>query len=432
MEYEDVRDYAIGDVVKPLEIFKKQWVIMKNEDLLTLYHLEMELFPLLLQMRRVGVRIDEKAVSKGIHDLSFFIKEKTYILHKKYGRFNYRSSKQIAKVLDKLGIDYPSTKKGNPNLDKSSLRLINHSISKEILELKEASTVRSNFFINAFTRHNTAGGIHCSFNPMKTENYGTKSGRFSSTNPNLQQIPSREETFGKLCRSVFIPEQDHTWLKLDYNQIEYRLIAHYAQGKGSENIKRQYNEDPKTDYHEFIMNLTGLNRKRSKVLNFGMAYFMGADTMSREFNWPKDECLELINTYNKEVPFLKETRSFIVQVAQSRGYIRTLLKRRARVTDEMRIFHKVYSIFSRLIQGSAADILKKAMRDAYKAGIFNTLVPHLTVHDELDNSKPKTKEGNEAVLELKHIMENCIELSIPIIADVEEGPNWGNVKEFKC
>jgi len=432
MKYEDVRDYAIGDVVKPLEIFKKQWRIMKEQDLLELYHLEMELFPLLLQMRKVGVRINEKAVTTGIEQLSLFIKEKTYILHNKYGKFNYRSSQQIARVLDRLGIPYPLTDKDNPNLDKKVLKAINHPISKEILKLKEASTIRSNFFINAFTGYNTAGRIHCSFHSMKTEKYGTKSGRYSSTNPNLQQIPSREETFGKLCRSVFIPEPESSWLKIDYNQIEYRLIAHYAQGEGSEAIKKQYIEDPKTDYHEFIMNLTGLNRKRAKVLNFGMAYFMGAETMSREFGWPLKECYELINIYNREVPFLKTTRKFIVDVAQSRGYIRTLLRRRARVTQEMRDFRKVYSMFNRLIQGSAADVLKKAMRDAYKAGVFNTLVPHLTVHDELDSSKPDTKEGNEAAFELKRIMETCVELSVPLIADLEEGPNWGNVKEFKC
>ncbi|KKN61491.1 hypothetical protein LCGC14_0521460 [marine sediment metagenome] len=425
-----VRNYAIGDVKKPLEIFRQQWRIMKKQGLLNLYHLEMELFPLLLQMRQVGVRIDEKAIKQGITKLSLFIKSKSSILWEKYGKFNYNSSQQIAIMLNQLGISYPLTKKGNPNLDKHSLPLIDHSISKEILEIREANKILSTFFINAFTRHNTAGRIHCNFHSMKTEEYGAKSGRFSCSNPNLQQIPSREETFGKLCRSVFIPEQDHTWIKVDYNQIEYRLIAHYAQGKGSENIKKQYNEDPKTDYHEFIMNLTELSRKDAKKLNFGTVYFMGVDTMSREFGWSKNKCESLINAYNREVPFLKTTRRFIIDVAKSRGYLCTLLKRRARITQEMRDFRKEYSMFNRLMQGSAADILKKAMRDAYKAGIFNVLVPHLTVHDELDSSKPKTKEGNEATTELKYIMENCIKLKVPLIADVEEGPNWGETKEF--
>lgn len=431
MDYERVRNYAIGDVKLPIEIFKKQWSILNNQELLQLYHMEMELFPLLLQMRKNGVRIDEIKLQEGIKTLRQFIKDKSGILFTEYGSFNYNSSQQIAKVFDSLNVQYPRTEKGNPNLEKAILKYeIDHPISDQILELKEASKILNTFFINSLTGHNVNGRIHCLFYPNKTEEYGAKSGRFSSADPNLQQIPSREETYGQLCRSIFIPEEGKFWGKIDWNQIEYRLIAHYAIGPKSEHIRKQYNEDPNTDYHQMIMELTGLNRKRAKILNFGIAYLMGSYTMHREFGWPVEECQQLIDLYNREVPFVKETRNWVMQVARSRGFIRTILRRRARVTPEMIQAHKEYSMFNRLIQGSAADLMKKAMRDSYKAGIFEVLDPHLTVHDELDFSIDPTKEEIEACRELKNIMENCVKLKVPIIADLEVGSNWGTVHKF--
>ncbi|GAH11507.1 unnamed protein product, partial [marine sediment metagenome] len=138
---------------------------------------------------------------------------------------------------------------------------------------------------------------------------------------------------------------------------------------------------------------------------------------------------ELIRNYNIEVPFVKTTRIQVTDIAKARGFIKTILGRRARVTQEMRDNKKEYSMFSRLIQGSAADLLKKAMVDCYEAGVFNVLIPHLTVHDELDSSVPKTKEGKEAFNEKKFIMENCIKIKVPITADLEIGDNWGQLRK---
>jgi len=431
MPFERVREYAIGDVTGPIEIFKKQWSLMNSQKLLELYHLEMSLFPLLLQMRHNGVRIDQGKIKEGIFYLRKSIKEKSEELYSEYGEFNYDSSKQIAKVFDRLGIKYPLTEKKNPNLEKSVLEFqIDHPIAAKILALKKTNKILNTFFINSLSGHNVNGRIHCSFHPNKTDEYGAKSGRFSSSDPNLQQIPSKEETFGNLCRSIFIPEEGCTWGKNDYNQIEYRLIAHYAVGEGAEEIRKKYRDDPNTDYHQTIMDLTGLNRPQAKVLNFGMAYLMGARTMNRKFGWPVSECQSLIDLYNREVPFVKATRNWVIQVARGRGFIRTILGRRARVTPEMVRAHKEFSMYNRLIQGSAADLLKKAMSECYKAGIFEVLKLHLTVHDELDYSIPHTKEAVEACKEQKHIMENCLTLKVPVTVDVETGPNWGNVKEF--
>ena len=405
---------------------------MNKEDLLPLYHIEMGNHRLLLQMRKVGVRTNKIAIDKGINELHYHIKKGKEELNNKYGTFNYNSPKQIAKVLDGLGVPYPLTEKENPHLDKKVLKRMEASgidIAGKILDIKTADKTLNTFFINSFHNHSIQNRIHCSFYPLSTDEYGTKSGRFSSANPNLQQIPS-EGNYVKICRSVFIPEEDCDWLKYDYSQIEYRFIAHYAIGPKSEEIREKYNNDPTTDYHRMIMEWTGLNRKRSKELNFAASYFMGAKTCADHFGWSIQESKDLLEMYFNEVPFVKATRNHIVSIAKGRGYIKTILGRRARVTEQMKIMKKEHSMFNRLIQGSAADLLKKAMYDSYKAGVTNILIPHLTVHDELDVSKPRTKEGDEATKELANIMENTIKLKVPIKVNIEIGPNWGDLKDY--
>ena len=427
MPVDMVREYAVSDVENPIEIFKLQWSQLKKENLLPIYDMEMRLYPLLLQMRKVGVRIDKEKVYKGIDYLKKSIKKGEKDLYSKYRNFNYNSPKQLALIMDEKGIMYPLTEKNNPHLDKSVLESMDNDLSKQVLNLRGLTKTLSTFFINSFLGHSVSDRIHCSFHPLKTGEYGAISGRFSSANPNLQQIPSKEEIFMALCRSVFIPEEDCWWGKLDWNQIEYRIICHYARGPKAQEVRDLYNQDPKTDYHQLIMDWTGLTRKDAKVMNFGMAYAMGAATLSKKFGWPFDQALEYIERYNEEVPFVKATRNYVTKIARGRGYIKTILGRRARVTEVMRQTRKEYVMFNRLIQGSSADVLKKSMVAAYEAGVFKILTPHLTVHDELDVSVPKNKIGMEAFEELHHIMENCVKLKVPINVDAEIGESWGEL-----
>jgi len=432
MPYEMVRKYAMPDVTLPLEIFKKQLKKLKEQKLLDLYNMEMDLFPLLLQMRKTGVRINKPLLEKSKVAVAEEIEILTQKLHENYGYFNYNSSKQTAEVFDAMKIPYELTEKGNPSIDAKALRKCEHPIAKDILEVKHKEKLYSTFLVNSFTNHSVNGRIHCSFFPMRSEGYGTKSGRFSSARPNLQQIPSdKDDPVSYLCRQLFIPEENHYWGKIDYSQIEYRLIAHYAVGRKSDEVREKYNNDPNTDYHQMIMDWTGVNRKDAKRLNFGMAYAMGIGTCSEMFGWSRKEAEELITHYHEVVPFVRQTRNQVVNVAKGRGYIKTILGRHARLNETMRKQGKEYSLFNRLIQGSAADMMKKAMVDCYKAGVFNTLKPHLCVHDELDVSVPKTKEGIEAFKEMKNLMENAIKLDVPVVADAELGYNWSDCTEEK-
>jgi DNA polymerase I-like protein with 3'-5' exonuclease and polymerase domains len=421
-----VREYAEDDAKMPIEIFKRQYKVMESEGLLDVYNMEMSLYPMLLQMRKQGVRIDTLGVENAKKMLKDAVNTAQNNIIEKVGILpNLNSSPQLAELFDRLGISYPRTEKGAPSIRAEYMQTLDHPVIADILLVRKYQKADSTFFENSFTGHAVNGRIHCAFNPLRSDEYGTVSGRFSSSNPNLQQIPSRDKIIGPLCRSVFIPEEGHLWGKIDWSQIEYRLIAHYAQGNGADNIRKRYNDNPKTDYHQEIMDLTGLERKLAKNLNFGLGYGMGPDKASAFFGWGLDYAREIFATYHEKVPFVKHTLNLVGDTAKKRGYVKTLLGRRARLQDK----NFSYKMFNRLVQGSAADLMKKAMVDAYQAGIFNILKPHLTVHDELDFSIPQTKEGTDATNELKHIMETCVPLSVPILAELEIGTNWATVKK---
>jgi len=441
-----VEEYAIQDVDLPFNIWKIQEPILIEQELLDLMHLECELLRVLLLMRKNGTPIDNTIREKNVNELKNRVSTTYNALCSQFGKsFNYNSSKQLAEIFDDFDIPYNMTEKGNPSINRDFLQklakgqvrgfndeliedAILTKIGEDLSDLRRADKVLETFLNGSLIDYRTLDGlIHASFYNMRTDNFGTRSGRFSSANPNLQQIPSTgvDEYYGRLSREPFVPLPDCLWGKLDYSQIEYRFMAHFAKGPGSDEVRAKYNENPRQDYHQYIVDLTGLKRRYAKNLNFGIAYGMGARHMAEFFQWDLDYCYDILTIYHKAAPFIKSTIKAVENIARTRGYIKTFLKRRSRLIDK----NKAYTMFCRLTQGSAADLMKKGMYEAYKAGIFDYITPHLTVHDELDSSIPKTNAGAEAFMEAKNIMENCLELRVPIIADMEIGTNWANVEE---
>jgi len=431
MPYETVRGYGKEDAIQPIEIFQLQWAIMKEQNLLGVYEIERKLIRPLLAMRKAGVKLDIEYTSKAIKELRSSIKSLEHELYREYGEFNYSSTQQVAKVFDRLGLSYRIIEKtGNPSITADDLETMDHPIAEKILEAKRYKRTLKAFFINSFGENRVGEYIHTMFNQLKADEWGTITGRFSSTLPNLQQIPARHKYLGPLCRRAFIPEEGCWWGKIDWSQIEYRIIAHYAAGPGSDEVRERYRNDPNTDYHEFVMGLTGLERKPAKNLNFGAAYFMGPNTCAKKFHWDVATAKELLTLYHEKVPFVRYTGEQVSNIAEGRGYIKTLTGRRSRVTPEMVARGKTFVMFNHLIQGTAADIMKIAIVQAYEEGLFARLIFHLTVHDELGVSIPKTIDGVLAYKRLKEIMETCVELKVPIIADAEIGDNWHAVGPF--
>lgn len=466
MPHHGVREYAIGDAEEPFKIyFEHQKKVLEDQEMFDLYRLECELIRCLVLMRKTGVPIDENKRDRNGLMVQNRVEELQQILFDKYGEFNCNSSAQVAKVYDREGIKYPfnvlykgekETEGGiylspdvlshdsrvvrfSPNIDAhyyqrfkdndqpDGFKESTPTLIKQVYELAQCKSHLDKFIMGSHVRFVTPDGlIHAQFHNMRNDSFGalkgTRSGRFSSSMPNLQQQPAIgvDEYWGRICREDFVPLPDHWWLKIDYSQIEYRFLAHFAIGPGSEELRAAYNNNADQDYHQFIMDLTGLKRRYAKNLNFGVAFGMGAAHMAEMFGWELDYCRSVLDVYHSRAPYVRATVQAVESAAIRRGWIRTFLKRRSHLKDKS----KAYTMFCRLLQGSAADLMKKSMHDAYRAGIFDVLKLHATVHDELDASTPKTKEGVEAGMELQHIMETCLTLRVPVKAEAGGGKNW--------
>lgn len=431
MPYWMVRDYAIGDVDEPVGIFRIQWNLLHQQSLLPLLHMECDLLRMNLYMRKTGVKIDTKIRNKNALTAQNVIEETKIKLFDIYGEFNFNSTQQIAKIFDDEGIPYQTTEKGNPSIGKIYLQSIEekYEVAKLLLTIRKASKMLDTFLMGSYLTFITEGDlIHCSFYNTKNDEYGTRSGRLSSAKPNLQQIPSKgvDAYWGRLCREPFIPFDNCWWAKLDYSQIEYRIMAHYSEGPGSKELVDSYIDDPTVDYHQYIINLTGLKRRFAKNLNFGVAYGMGARHMAEFFGWTLEYAYEILDTYHSKAPYIKSTIAGVERQAVTTGFITTILGRRSRLLSK----RDAYKMFCRRIQGSAADIMKKAMLDIYNSDVLDTLHLHLTVHDELDVSVPKTKAGVLALRKMRTIMQDAIPLKVPVKADAELGTCWADVVEL--
>lgn len=438
-----VKRYAELDGMLPVQIMEKQRYELAKQGLAELYNVEVGLIPLLVKMRKVGVRIDTdllKTTSLAVSEEKFKLELDIYAWAGK--QFNIGSTTQLAVVFDKKGIRYPRNeptafmkskgKQGNPNLNKETLTLLfkkeGLEICDKILKYRHYKTLVDMFLVPYYD-FLIGERLHCVFHPLRSDDKGAVSGRFSCSKPNLQQVSAQKDdefssgdSFleGQIIRRLFIPEEGHVWAKLDHSQVEYRIGAHYALGPGAEDIRQAYITDPDTDYHQYIQDKTNFDRRTAKRLNFGLSYGMGVQAAARKFYWSEEEASMFIQAYHKAAPYLKPTRRRVVQKAERTGFIFTLLGRRARVHPS----RKLHSLYNRLIQGTAADIMKKGMVDAWKTGVFDVLPPHITVHDEIDVSVPQTPEGKEALTELKHTLENCVTLKVPLKVDCHTANNW--------
>jgi DNA polymerase I-like protein with 3'-5' exonuclease and polymerase domains len=269
-------------------------------------------------------------------------------------------------------------------------------------------------------------------------------GRFSYANPNLQQIPARNKELGPMIRSLFIPEQDCKWGVFDYSQQEPRLVVHYAALQNMYavgDVLDAYN-DGDADFHKIVAEMANIPREQAKTINLGLFYGMGKNKLQAELGVNKETAQELFRQYHSRVPFVKQLMDSVMARAQDRGRVRTLLGRLCRFhlwePNQFGI-HKplphdaalaehgpgirrayTYKALNRLIQGSAADMTKKAMIDLYKEGI----TPHIQVHDELDISVESKAHADK----IKEIMEGAVALEVPNKVDYESGTNWGNIK----
>jgi DNA polymerase I-like protein with 3'-5' exonuclease and polymerase domains len=436
--------YAERDAQLTLELWQELKKEILHQDIQSIFKMEMELFPCLVDMRFLGVRVNQEQAA---------IEKKTLVEQEKKMLGEVLTStgidvqiwaaRSIAKVFDKLGLPYDRTVKTQaPSFTKNFLTNHPHNVVKCIAKAREINKAHTTF-IDTILKHSQKGRIHAEINQLRSEGGGTVTGRFSMNNPNLQQIPARNKELGPRIRSLFIPEEKCTWGCFDYNQQEPRLVVHYASLQnlyGVDEVVESYkNED--ADFHKIVADMANIPRFQAKTINLGLFYGMGKNKLQAELGVSKLQAEDLFRTYHAKVPFVKQLMDATMKRAQDSGKIRTLMGRLCRFPlwepnqfgihkalphDQALLEHGpgirrayTYKALNRLIQGSAADMTKKAMINLHKEGI----IPHVQVHDELDISVKDDKEAKQIV----QIMETSVTLEVPNKVDYETGENWGNI-----
>ena len=537
-----VKEYAKQDVnltLKLWELFDKKldevlYIKPENGKAYTcrnIFELETRLFPCLVEMKFKGVRIDTPKLEQLGKKLKFRRDNLLNIIKKHTGlSLQLWAATSIKQLLDNQKItNYDKTPKSKmPKLPKDFLKTHENRFLRFISKAREADKA-VNTFIEGLKGYVYKGRIHADINQIRSDQGGTVTGRFSMSNPNLQQIPSKGY-IGKKMRELFIPEEGCDWGSFDYSQQEPRIVVHYAIkkilrelkeyvdeetgkkkfrdvgiSKEGEELKKQFNNS-KADFHQIVADMAKISRKQAKTINLGLFYGMGKGKLQAELNLDKDQAKKLFDTYHSKVPFVKQLSDGLMQFATKNKLIFTLEDRFCRfdkyesvnkrwnnklrkfeewdpeaeeeidkktdkikykgdwvtpklmskeeawskfklqfnakskskadggvgkyeeLTDEERKQYFInyftpaftYKALNRLVQGSAADMTKKAMVLLYEKGI----VPHIQIHDELCVSiKDKATR-----ITVQETMEQAISLEVKNKVDYEFGPNWGIIK----
>ena len=445
-----VGNYAEKDAELTLELFKVLSREISKQNLTNIFDLETQLFPCLIDMKFKGVCVDVERAHKLKQQLSKQEEELLLAVKKETGQdVQIWAARSIAKAFDKLSLPYARTEKTNsPSFTKNFLSTHQHPMVKNIAKAREINKAHTTF-IDTILKHQYRGRIHADINPIRSDQGGTVTGRFSYSNPNLQQIPARNKDLGPMIRSLFIPEKNHKWGCFDYSQQEPRLVVHYAAttepicfDNSVSSIVDRF-KDNSVDFHQTVADMANISRTQAKTINLGLFYGMGKAKLQAELGLnTKDEAEDLFNQYHQNVPFVRDLMNYTSKTAQTSGSIGTLLGRRCRFNkwepaqfgmhkpmeyeEAERTYGRgrirrafTYKALNKLIQGSAADMTKKAMVDLYSEGV----IPHIQIHDELDISV----ESDDAAKKIIDIMENAVTLKVPNKVDYESGKTWGEI-----
>jgi DNA polymerase I-like protein with 3'-5' exonuclease and polymerase domains len=436
------------------QVYKKR---IEEQNLTRVYDLETGLIPMLMDMRRTGVRVDvDRAQELRELVLTEENEAKRALRHSTGMRIDAWDIQLQIRALKAEGFTkFPKTaKKQQEGLTAPVLEALAREDSKaglvagQILELRRKNRQRVTFIERLVLEHHYNGRIHAQFNALRNDDGGTVSGRFSSQDPNLQQLPARDEEASQRIRGLFLGEEDELVASVDYSSQEPRLAIHWAVQGGSRSAKKmaeEFHRNPRLDLHQKVADLMDIDRKKAKILNLAQMYGQGGGSLclalgleanpdsfvndqGKEIQYlaPGRQGQAIIEEYNKIVPFMKMTAKGTEREAREKGFITTLFGRRCRVfyykdSDGNPTGDDARKMFNRRIQGSAADMIKQAMLDAWRSGYRL----RMTVHDENVFSVESVKEAKECV----EIMNNAVELEVPVVCDLAVGKTWGTCEE---
>jgi len=446
-----VGKYAEQDALITLKLWETLNKKITQQECTSIFQLETDLLPVLFEMKTKGVRVDVDKAQETKKELSKLEKSLIEEIVKDTGvTVEPWVATSVAKVFDAVGLSYSRTEKsGAPMFTKQFLANNPHPIAQKIIKIREINKANTTF-VDTILEHSHNGRIHCDFHSLRSDGGGTVTGRFSSSNPNLQQIPARDPEIKKLIRGLFIPEEGHKWGSFDYASQEPRWLVHYCatltgvdRHPQIDDVVKMYHEG-NADFHQMVADMANIPRKQAKTVNLGIMYGMGKGKLANVMDIEMEEAERLLNTYNQKVPFLKSLSENAMDRAANTGVIRTWLGRKCRfdmyepvsygynkalpMEEAIKEYGSkgrirrafTYKALNRLIQGSSADQTKKAMVECYKEG----LCPTLTVHDELCFNIENQKQADRIV----EIMTTCIpELKVPFEVDMALCDNWGEV-----
>jgi DNA polymerase I-like protein with 3'-5' exonuclease and polymerase domains len=445
---EYVGAYGEQDLALPLKIIKLQELEIERQGLRQIYDLETDLLPVLVRMRRRGVKIDIQNLDEietfcfgKVKEAASFLRHHTGV---DIGPHDFMKPELIRRAFEKDGIQAPH------NLDKEWLSSIaaDSPVAAAVLKGRRYGKIE-NDFVQSMKNHMVNGRIHATYNALRRDKEkgdggkGTITGRLSCENPNLQQQPGRDPELGPWWRKNFIPDDGGLWAALDYSQQEPKMLVHWAElckFPGAKEAGDQYRNDPSTDHHQMMADIAGIERKDAKEIFLGLCYGMGQPKLCHKLGLPTEivklkdnrrmevagpEGKKLLRVFDTKVPYVSKMAKLATKRGASVGYVTTLLGRRCRfpLAQDGLNFDWTNNALNKLIQGSSADQTKKALLMIDQAGY----APQLQVHDEID----LTVENKKQAIDISEIMLNCVDMRVPSKVDVEIGTSWGDSMEKK-
>lgn len=428
-----VGPYAETDAGDTLLLWQAVEPMLHAEGLWDLFLLECRYAMVATAMRMRGIRVNTDRAERFRDELKRREAEATARVRTLVGfEVPVWESAALAKAFDKRGIPYPKTDLGAPSFTAPWLKTIDDPLARDVLSIRRWEKARGTFVEGFFLKLATNGRIYPQINPLPTDDAGTVSGRSSCSNPNVQQLSAKDLEMAHEVRGLCLPEEGAQWAALDYSQQEPRIAVHFAylaDVPGAKAIVDQYRSNPHTDFHKMVAKLANIDRGPAKILNLAIIYGKGEAATCHELGFETEwistrngkrevagpEGKAFIEAYHRIVPFVSGLKEACKRAVRKKGYIRTLLGRRCRFGEGK---SKDHTAVNRLVQGSAADQLKKASVDMYEQ---LGEVPLVQVHDEAGINK----WSDEQVRRVQQCMLDATPLEVPMVVDIAVGEDWG-------
>jgi len=438
--------YGEQDADLTLRLWDHLWQLIQSKNLEEIFDLETRLTPALFQMRWDGVRFDEAKANLLRTNWTNSYESILWELKEKAGKeVDIWAAASIHEAAVSAGIkDFQWTATGKPSFTSAILEESNDPFLKKIKQARKIS--KGLQFITSLIECSAQGNgrIHAQIHQLRGDDYGTVSGRLSYSNPNLQQIPTRDPEIGAPLRSLFLPEENERWISADYSSQEPRVLMHYVVKRDfapDHPLVREYTTNPDADFHALVSEQLNISRFQAKTINLGIMYGMGKAKLAAQLGVNQSDAELILNKYHTQFPFVRQLKKLCESIAKKTGEIGTLAGRRCRfnrfsprgqygvaalpMEEALKKWPRLeleraytYRALNRLIQGSASDQCKIALTKLHEQGI----VPKITIHDEVCAS------GDEDTMRtIIDCMENAVETKVPFKVEASMGDTWGGI-----